>query len=76
MVLFNPVLDTTEKGYGMTKVGENHKTDVSPNHHVKVDIDRAPEVSIYMGFWRLVRVSSIQVDTKPGRNSDPAVSGK
>jgi acetyl esterase/lipase len=35
MILFNPVLDTTEKGYGMAKVGEKHKTDISPNHHVK-----------------------------------------
>lgn len=35
MVLYNPVLDTTEKGYGMTKVGEQQKTAISPNHHIK-----------------------------------------
>lgn len=35
MILFNPVLDTTEKGYGMSLVGEARKTDVSITHHVK-----------------------------------------
>lgn len=34
MVLFNPVIDTGEKGYGMKKVGEDRKTDISPVHHV------------------------------------------
>ncbi|WP_299782478.1 alpha/beta hydrolase fold domain-containing protein [uncultured Formosa sp.] len=34
MILYNPVLDTTEKGYGMAKIGEEHKTDISPNHHI------------------------------------------
>ena len=35
MIAYNPVLDTTEKGYGMAKVGENRKTDISPNHHIQ-----------------------------------------
>jgi acetyl esterase/lipase len=35
MILFNPVLDTTEKGYGMKKVGKDRKTEISPCHHVK-----------------------------------------
>ena len=35
MILYNPVLDTTEKGYGMDKVGEELKTAISPNHHIK-----------------------------------------
>ncbi|MDO6597948.1 sialate O-acetylesterase [Oceanihabitans sp. 2_MG-2023] len=35
LILYNPVLDTTEKGYGMDKVGEKKKTDISPNHHIK-----------------------------------------
>ena len=34
MVLYNPVLDTTEKGYGLAKVGEKEKTTISPNHHI------------------------------------------
>lgn len=34
LVLFNPVLDTTERGYGTEKVGER-KTDASPTHHVR-----------------------------------------
>lgn len=34
MILFNPVLDTTEAGYGLSKVGEERKTDISPCHHV------------------------------------------
>ncbi|MEP1486807.1 MAG: alpha/beta hydrolase [Algibacter sp.] len=38
MLLFNPVIDTTEKGYGIDKVGENRKTDISPCHHVESGI--------------------------------------
>lgn len=38
MILFNPVLDTTEKGYGLDKVGEESKTDISPNHHIREGI--------------------------------------
>ena len=34
MILFNPVLDTTEKGYGLKKVTEARKTEISPCHHV------------------------------------------
>lgn len=33
MVLFNPVIDTTEKGYGAKKVGPD-KEQISPCHHV------------------------------------------
>ncbi|GIZ09718.1 alpha/beta hydrolase [Flavobacterium sp. UMI-01] len=38
MILFNPVLDTTEKGYGMKSVGETNKTAISPVHHIKKGI--------------------------------------
>ncbi|MDC0177908.1 alpha/beta hydrolase fold domain-containing protein [Polaribacter sp.] len=38
MILYNPVLDTTEKGYGIAKVGEDRKTAISPNHHIKKGI--------------------------------------
>jgi len=38
MILYNPVFDTTEKGYGMNKVGKNKKTAISPNHHIKKGI--------------------------------------
>lgn len=38
MILYNPVLDTTEKGYGMSKVGKDKKTAISPNHHIKKGI--------------------------------------
>lgn len=38
MLLYNPVLDTTEKGYGMKKVGVDRKTDISPNHHIRKGI--------------------------------------
>ncbi|WP_372725309.1 alpha/beta hydrolase [Novipirellula sp.] len=34
MILYNPVLDTTAKGYGLSKVGETRQTDISPCHHV------------------------------------------
>jgi len=33
LVLFNPVLDTTEKGYGSKKM-DGKTTDISPNHHI------------------------------------------
>jgi acetyl esterase len=38
MILYNPVIDTTEKGYGMSKVGEERKTEISPCHHVRKGI--------------------------------------
>ena len=34
MILFNPVLDTTEKGYGAKKFKPEQQTDISPCHHV------------------------------------------
>ena len=37
MILFNPVLDTTEKGYGAKKV-EGRETEISPCHQVKRDV--------------------------------------
>ncbi|MGB1259910.1 MAG: alpha/beta hydrolase, partial [Akkermansiaceae bacterium] len=37
MVLYNPVLDTTRKGYGAGKLGAN-KTEISPCHHIKKGI--------------------------------------
>ncbi|MGB7348048.1 MAG: alpha/beta hydrolase [Pirellulaceae bacterium] len=38
MILFNPVIDTTEKGYGLKSVGEDRKTEISPCHHVRPGI--------------------------------------
>ncbi len=38
MILFNPVLDTTDKGYGLKNVGVDHQTDISPCHHVRPGI--------------------------------------
>ncbi|WP_442506758.1 alpha/beta hydrolase [Novipirellula sp. SH528] len=38
MILYNPVLDTTAKGYGLSKVGESRQTDISPCHHVRPGI--------------------------------------
>lgn len=35
MILFNPVVDTTEKGYGVGSVGHHRKTEISPCHHVR-----------------------------------------
>ena len=46
MVLFNPVLDTTEKGYGLEKVGEPRKTEISPCHHIRSGI---PPVIVFHG---------------------------
>jgi acetyl esterase len=41
MILYNPVIDTTEKGYGLNKVGQSRKTEISPCHHVKPGIPPA-----------------------------------
>lgn len=38
MILFNPVLDTTEKGYGAKKFKPEQQTDLSPCHHVRKGI--------------------------------------
>jgi acetyl esterase len=35
MILSNPVIDTTEAGYGISKVGEGRKTEISPCHQVR-----------------------------------------
>ncbi|MBU2939803.1 alpha/beta hydrolase [Lacinutrix sp. C3R15] len=46
MILFNPVIDTTEKGYGLEKVGESRKTEISPCDHV---IPGIPPTLIFHG---------------------------
>ncbi len=46
MILFNPVVDTTEKGYGMAKVGESRKTEISPCENVVIGI---PKTLIFHG---------------------------
>ena len=45
LVLFNPVLDTTKKGYGSGKM-DGRVTEISPNHHVKTGI---PPTLIFHG---------------------------
>ena len=45
LVLFNPVIDTTPKGYGAEKLGKNQKK-ASPVHHVKKGI---PPTLIFHG---------------------------
>ena len=40
MILFNPVLDTTARGYGSAKV-KGRETDISPCHHVRPGIPPA-----------------------------------
>ena len=35
MILYNPVIDTTEKGYGISKVGRERKTEISPCRQVR-----------------------------------------
>jgi len=37
LVLFNPVLDTTQKGYGSNKV-KGKETLISPNHHIRANL--------------------------------------
>ena len=38
MVLFNPVIDTTKKGFGSGQFAKNKKTELSPVHHVRAAI--------------------------------------
>jgi acetyl esterase len=38
LVLFNPVLDTTAKGFGRDKVGPACETEISPCHHVRAGL--------------------------------------
>ncbi|MEC3907227.1 alpha/beta hydrolase fold domain-containing protein [Tamlana sp. 2201CG12-4] len=45
MILFNPVLDTTEKGYGAEKV-KGRETEISPCHQVK---ENAPPSLVFHG---------------------------
>lgn len=35
MILFNPVIDTTEKGYGAARFKPEQQTELSPCHHVR-----------------------------------------
>ncbi len=35
MILFNPVLDTTKKGYGANRFSADQQTALSPNHHIR-----------------------------------------
>ena len=38
MILYNPVLDTTDKGYGAKRFAPEQQTDLSPCHHVRKGI--------------------------------------
>jgi len=38
MILYNPVVDTTEKGLGVDRVGQDRKTEISPCHHVRAGL--------------------------------------
>ncbi len=46
MILYNPVLDTTEEGYGSGRFKADRKTEISPCHHVKKGI---PPTIIFHG---------------------------
>lgn len=46
MILYNPVIDTTEKGFGLKFVGEKRKTEISPCHHVRANL---PPTLIFHG---------------------------
>jgi acetyl esterase/lipase len=46
MVLYNPVIDTTEAGYGLKAVTEARKTEISPCHHVRAGL---PPTLIFHG---------------------------
>lgn len=66
MILYNPVVDTTDKGFGVSIVGQDRKTDISPCHHVKHGI---PPTIIFHGtsdktvpFENVERFSQLMMD--------------
>lgn len=46
LILFNPVLDTTDKGYGLGRVGVDRQYELSPCHHVRPNL---PPTLIFHG---------------------------
>lgn len=70
MILFNPVIDTTEKGYGISKVGKERKTEISPCHHVRKGLpptlvfhgtaDEAVPIENVQRFTRLMKEAGNQ----------------
>lgn len=58
MILYNPVIDTTEKGYGLDKLGEARKTDISPCHHVKTGIP--PTLTVHGTVDKIVPFENVQ----------------
>jgi len=46
LILYNPVIDTTEAGYGLNAVTEARKTELSPCHHVRAGL---PPTLIFHG---------------------------
>jgi acetyl esterase len=46
LILYNPVIDTTEAGYGLKAVTEARKTEISPCHHVRAGL---PPTLIFHG---------------------------
>lgn len=62
MLLFNPVIDTTEKGYGLKKVGKERKTEISPCNHVRKGI--APTLIFHGTADKTVPFENVQRYTK------------
>ena len=78
MILFNPVLDTTEQGFGLKQVGEDRKTEISPCHNVRSNIvptlifhgssDTTVPIENAERFTRLMKEAGneCQLETYPG----------
>ena len=80
MILFNPVLDTTEKGYGLDKVGSARMTDISPCHHVRPSIvptllmhgtaDKTVPFENAERFTRLMKEADNECELEPFEGKD------
>ena len=57
LVLFNPVIDTTETGYGHAKLGE-HSREASPAHHVRAGLP--PTIIFHGEADKTVRYENVQ----------------
>ncbi|TWU50600.1 Acetylxylan esterase precursor [Rubripirellula tenax] len=80
MLLFNAVLDTTDKGFGRSRIGADRDTDISPCHHVRPGIvptlvlhgtkDRTVPFENAERFTRLMKAAGNQCQLEAFENQE------